>query len=73
VSTLEPVGSDDILYRLRAEVIVRKVALKRARATAYSVSIRDDEWVHGLVSDAAFEIERLRKICSQMQSSGLIS
>ena len=60
MSSLEPVGSDDILYRLRKEMVERRDALKLARATAYLQSIRDDEWVHDLTRDAAFEIERLR-------------
>ena len=61
----EPVGSDDILYRLREEMAERQKALKLARSTAYAQSIRDDEWVHALARDAAFEIERLRVLLKQ--------
>lgn len=56
----ESLGSDDILYRLRREEADRLLELKRARASAYSVSVRDAEWVYDLVRDAATEIERLR-------------
>lgn len=54
------VSSDDILYRLRQEEQERAEALRRWRANAHGGSARDDDHVHTLVRDAAFEIARLR-------------
>jgi len=54
------VGSDDILYRLRAEERARAEALRLWRASACSGSARDDDHIHTLVGDAAAEIVRLR-------------
>lgn len=54
------VGSDDILSRLRKEERERAEAIKRWRESACRGSIRDDDHVHGLVSEAAAEIIRLR-------------
>lgn len=54
------VGSDDILYKLREEKRVRGEAIRAWRANACSGSIRDDDHIHTLVSEAAAEIIRLR-------------
>jgi hypothetical protein len=63
VSALEDVlrvGSDDILYRLRAEEQVRADEIKRWRRNACGGSIQEADHYHSLASDAAFEIVRLR-------------
>jgi hypothetical protein len=54
------VSSDDILYRLRAEEAERAEAIRRWRGNACGGSIREDDHIHRLASDAAFEIIRLR-------------
>ena len=41
MAQLSPVGSDDILYRLRKEQIEREENLRLARANAYRYSTRD--------------------------------
>jgi hypothetical protein len=54
------VGSDDILYRLRKEEAERAEVIRRWRQNACAGSIREDDHIHRLVSDAALEIIRLR-------------
>jgi len=54
------VGSDDILYRLRQEEAKRADEIKRWRRNACGGSIQEADHYHGLASDAAFEIIRLR-------------
>ena len=54
------VGSSDILYRLRKEERERAEVIKRWQANACYGSIREDDHIHRLTSDAANEIIRLR-------------
>jgi hypothetical protein len=54
------VGTDDILYKLREEKRVRADAIRAWRANACYGSIREDDHIHTLVSEAAAEIIRLR-------------
>lgn len=54
------VGSDDILYRLRQEERERAETIRRWEANARGGSIREDDHIHRLVSDAGTEIIRLR-------------
>jgi hypothetical protein len=59
------VGSDDILYRLRAEERERAEAIRIWRANACGGSIREDSHVHSLTKEAAEEITRLRLLLSE--------
>jgi hypothetical protein len=54
------VGSDDILYRLRAEEAERAEEISMWRRNACGGSIQEADHYHSLASDAAFEIVRLR-------------
>ena len=54
------VASDDILYRLHQEEAKRADETQRWRRNACGGSIQEADHYHGLASDAAFEIVRLR-------------
>jgi hypothetical protein len=54
------VGSDDILYRLRAEEAERAEEIRMWRRNACGGSISEADHYHGLAGDAAREIIRLR-------------
>ena len=54
------VGSDDILYRLRAEERERADEIQRWRRNACGGTIREAGHYHSLAGDAAAEIIRLR-------------
>jgi hypothetical protein len=59
------VGSDDILYRLRAEERERAEAIRIWKANACAGSIREDSHIHALTSEAAAEITRLRLLLAE--------
>ena len=59
------VGSDDILYRLRAEERERAEAIRIWRASACAGSIREDSHIHALTSEAVAEITRLRLLLAE--------
>jgi hypothetical protein len=54
------VGTDDILYRLRAEEAERADEIRMWRRNACGGSIREADHYHDLAGDAAREIIRLR-------------
>jgi hypothetical protein len=60
ISEILRVGSDEILYRLRAEELNRGEEIQRWRRNACSGSIAQADHYHGLAGDAAREIIRLR-------------